>query len=120
MRRFATRLVAEAIFVFHAGQICLVLVGWLLPDPYYYIYLADLSLAFLTQLYFRSCFLTTWEFYFRRMLQPELGPAPYYLTYYMHRYFPKLVTDEFVDRVSLIFMAVSLAFAALHLANDLH
>lgn len=60
-----------------------------------------------------------WEFYFRRVLDPSIGPSPYYLTYYSHKAFPGWVTDDFVDRISLIFMAVSIAFAALRLAGHL-
>ena len=117
MKRIATRIVADFIFVFHTAWIIFLLAGWLTNPPYYYIYLAMLAVTFLTQLFWRYCILTVWEFYFRKMLDPTLNDTPYYLTYYSHKMFPKLVTDDFVDRVSLIFLALSIAFAALHLAG---
>jgi hypothetical protein len=60
-----------------------------------------------------------WEFYFRKMLDPTLDGTEYYLTFYTHKFFPKLVTNQFVDRVSLVFLALSIAFAALHLSGNL-
>ncbi len=119
MKRIGARLMAELMFISHTVLMIILLVGWLFPEPYYYIYLAVLGLTFLTQMVFRYCILTEWEFYFRRMLDPELGPSPYYLTYYSHKMFPGLVSDTFVDRVSLVFLGVSLAFAALHLSGNL-
>ncbi len=119
MKRIGARIIAEALFVLHSGLMVVLLVGWLFPEPYYYIYLSILSATFLTQLFFRYCLLTAWEFYFRRVLQPDLGPTPYFLTYYSHKMFPGWVTDSFVDRISLVFLGVSIAFAALHLSGNL-
>ncbi|MDE2071243.1 MAG: hypothetical protein KGI70_00715 [Patescibacteria group bacterium] len=110
---------AEVVFVIHAGQMALVLFGWLLPFPYYYLYLADLSLTFLNQLIWRSCFLTAWEFYFRHIADPSIKNDRYFLTYYSDKYFPSFVTDGLVDRASLVFLSVSLAFAAFRLAGIL-
>jgi hypothetical protein len=119
MKRTGARVLAEAIFILHTALMAVLLVGWLLPEPYYYIYLAVLSVTFLTQIIWRYCILTAWEFYFRKMLDPTINDTPYYLTFYTHKMFPKLVTDAFVDRISLIFMALSIAFAALHLSGNL-
>lgn len=110
---------AELMFISHTLLMIVLLAGWLFPEPYYYIYLAILTLTFLTQLLFRYCLLTAWEFYFRRIHDPEIGPTPYFLTYYSHKTFPGWVTDGFVDRISLVFLGVSIAFAALHLAGNL-
>jgi len=119
VKRIFVRATAELIFLIHTIWIAYLLVGWLTPPPYYYLYLALLVVTFATQFIWRYCLLTVWEFYFRKMLDPRIDGTEYYLTYYTHKFFPKLVTDEFVDRASLIFLALSIAFAALRLAGVL-
>lgn len=110
---------AELLFVLHTVLMIIIVIGWLFPEPYYYLYVAILAATFGTQLIFRYCLLTEWEFYFRRLLDPSIGPSPYFLTYYSRKTFPSWVTDRLVDRLSLVFLSVSLAFAALHLAGVL-
>lgn len=115
-KRAGTRMAAEIIFAAHAAQIIVALIGWTFPTPYYYLYVADISIALVWQYLFHDCFLTTWEFYLRRLLDPSI-PSHDYLTYYAHKYFVDWVTDEFVDRISLIFLSISLLVAALRLAG---
>lgn len=112
MKYVGARIAAEATFVFHTGWIIILLIGWLFPQPYYDIYVAMLTVTLVTQFFFRKCVLTPLEFYFRRMYDPAVGSPPNYLTYYSHTFFPDWVTDEFVDRVSLIFLSVSILIAA--------
>ena len=119
MARLAARILAEIIFSAHTVLMIILLFGWLLPVPYYYVYLTVLALTLVTQLLFRYCLLTAWEFYFRRTLDPSVGESPYYLTYYSHKMFHGAVTDTFVDRISLVFMGVSVAFAVVRLLYNL-
>jgi hypothetical protein len=115
--RIAARLLAELIFVFHTLLMAFLLLGWLLQPPYYYVYVGALWATFVTQLALRYCVLTTWEFHFRRLLDPSIGESPYYLTYYSHKAFPGLVTDRFVDGISYIFLLVSILASVLRLAG---
>lgn len=96
-----------------------ILLGWLLPEPYYYVYLAVTGVTFITQIIFRYCLLTPLEFYFRRKAGQKVEGNPYYLTYYSYKMFPGWVTDAFVDRISLVFMALSILVAALRLSGNL-
>lgn len=118
MNRWVAWVAAEFISIVHMGQILVALFGWLFPDPYYFIYLAIISLALISQFVFHDCFLTKWEFYFRKKINPSIGKTPYYLTYYTHKFFPGAVSDDFIDRISLIFLSVSILAAALRLSGN--
>lgn len=115
MKKIGARLLAEIIFAVHTALVVLLVAGWLLPVPYYYVYVAALTITFATQLVWRYCLLTAWEFYFRRILDPSINGTPYYLVYYSYKLFSKRVNEKLVDRLSLVFLSVSLAFAGLHM-----
>lgn len=120
MGRLGARVAAEIIFVLHTALVVLLLLGWLLQAPFYYVYVAALSLTFLSQFIWRYCVFTTWEFYFRRIADPSIEKTPYYLSYYAYKLFPgaaAAVSDAFIDRISLIFLSVSILAAALWLAG---
>ena len=119
MSRAGARVLAELIFLIHTALVLILVLGWLLSPPYYYVYLAVLFVTFVTQLIWRYCLLTTWEFYFRRLYDPSIGPTPYYLTYYSHKMFPGLVSETLVDRLSLVFLSASLVLAGLHVSGNL-
>lgn len=70
-RRLGYRLAAEFVFIVHLILVCIVAVGWLVPQ-FFYLHLTLLLATLFSEIFWGFCLLTRLEYTLRHKLDPTL------------------------------------------------
>lgn len=115
-------LLANSIFFLHVLIVMLIIFGWLLPIPFYWVYIVCLISIFLLDITVRYCPLTKWEFYVRKKLNQNLDYNYSFISYYGYvalnllGYKPSKKLNSFLYYFELLFVIVSLMIAIYHIS----
>lgn len=101
------RIAAELVFLFHAGSILIIGLGWAIPAllP---VHIALLFGGLFLQLILGHCFLSRWEFWLRKKVDPSIAYDAAYITHYMRVLFGNQIRPQFM-RVAVPSALVALA-----------
>jgi hypothetical protein len=102
------QLSADAIWLLHLFVVILVLFGWLVPSLWY-VYMAVLAGALLSELLLSYCFLSRWEFDLRKKINPALNYDYSYTSYYTYKLTCQHLSTRFLARAGIVFTTLSLA-----------
>lgn len=102
------RISADAIWLIHFLVVVLVLFGWLVPSLWY-VYMAVLAGALLSELLLNYCFLSKWEFDLRKKINPGLDYDYSYTSYYTYKLTRQHLSTRFLARAGIVFTSFSLA-----------
>ncbi len=105
---FFKRIFADIIFIVHAGLFPIVLLGWMVPSIWYF-YMTIMALTLVSALTFGYCILSKWEFDLRKQIDPKIDYNYTWSGYYVHRFTQKHLPEAFWKRMSIVFLAGSLA-----------
>ena len=102
------RVAAESIFLVHICSVLIIGFGWAVPA------LVPLHLTLLfgglsLQILLQHCFLSRWEFYFRKKIDPTISYDSAYINHYLRLFFGDQIRPQFMR------VAVPSTFAALAL-----
>ena len=101
------RIIADVICLIHLFVILVALFGWLVPSIWY-LYMVTLAVALLSDLVYGYCILSKWEFDLRKKIDPATNYDFAWTTYYTHKFSKANVSNNFFEKISLIFLALSL------------
>ena len=102
------KIAANALFSLHFIIVLAVLFGWIFPSIWYP-YMVVLALTLLSDLVFGYCILSKWEFDVRKKIDPKIDYNYNWTSYYTYRFTRHRISDVFFLRVSVVFLAGSLA-----------
>ena len=101
------RIFANILFFVHCILFGVVLVGYLFPRLWY-LYMACLSLALLSDVIFGYCLLTKWEFLLRKKWNPDTNYNYNFASYYTYKLTNGRVRDDFYRWAAVIFLGLSI------------
>lgn len=107
-QRFWYQIGANTIFAIHLLLVILVVFGWLL-DSLFYVFLFALFATFLSEVLLGYCFLSKWEFYIRRRIDPSRNFDKSCIGHYFRLFFglkPRVLVENkktFFKKYSFIF-----------------
>jgi len=102
------RITAEFIFVLHCVVVAVIAFGWVLPSLRY-LYLAVLVATLFSMVAFGHCFLSKWEFFLRRKINPHLDYNYSFSSYYTYALTQHRLSEQFIYSAGLAFLIASLA-----------
>jgi len=102
------RILADGIFLLHSIVAFTVLFGWIWPQ-FWYLYMATLAVAFISEWYLGCCFLSKWEFYLRKAMNKKIKYEYNFTAYYVYLFTGRTPNLHFIKRAALIFLGSSLA-----------
>lgn len=102
------RIGADFVWLVHFFVVILVLFGWLIPSLWY-VYMATLAGALLSEVWLSYCFLSKWEFDLRKKVNPALNYDYSYTSYYTYKLTHQRLSTRFLARMGIIFTSLSLA-----------
>lgn len=95
MTRLLYRIAAEVIFSLHATAVLIIAFGWMFPTLYI-LHIVLLFGALTLQIVLRHCFLSRWEFWFRKKIDPSITYDSAYITHYMRMLFGNQIRPQFM------------------------
>jgi Protein of Unknown function (DUF2784) len=101
------RLLADTIWVLHFLVVFTVLFGWLFPSLWY-VYMFVLASTFISNIFWNYCFLSKWEFYLRKKINPKLEYDFTYTSYYTYNLTKGYLSKDFLRWVGLGLTSTSL------------
>lgn len=77
-----------------------------------WLYQFGLLLVIASWLFMSGCFLTTWEYKLRKMINPDLEMYEHgFIDYYLCKYFACTARAKFIHRIGLFFLSASLGIS---------
>lgn len=108
MKRFGIILLTHVIFVLHIFATFVILFGAFIPKLRC-LYQFGLLLTITSWLLTSGCFLTTWEYRLRKMINPSVEIYEYgFIDYYLRKYLTGTARAKFIHRIGLFFLGTSL------------
>lgn len=101
------KIIAEFLFIFHGIAAIILLFFWYFK-PLYLIYLVTLIISLISDMLFGYCFLSQWEFYFRKKIDSTLDYEHTFFSFYFNKYFGQKISTRTVQITVLIFLWVSM------------
>lgn len=108
MERIVYRIIAESIFVLHALSILIIAFGWAIPTLFS-LHIVLLFGGLFLQIVLGNCFLSRWEFWFRKKVDPSISYDSAYINHYLRLIFGDSLRPQFMR------VAVPTTFALLAL-----
>lgn len=101
------RIVAEFLFLCHVAVAIVLFTFWYFSYLYPF-YLIVLIVSLLSDIIFHSCFLSVWEFYFRKKSNPNINYEHTFFSFYFNKFFGQKVSTRTVQKIVLVLLWVSL------------
>ena len=102
------RAFADFIFFLHCIVSLIVFFGWLYPK-FWPVYMAVLTVAFVSDLLLGYCFLSKWEFALRKRIDPRIRYDYSFSSFYTYKAVGKRFSSRFIDSIVFTFLGGSLA-----------
>ena len=108
MQKTKNKILANLVFLVHWPICYILLFGWTFRGAWSFLYLVTLVVTLSTQLVFRCCLLTKWEFDLRKKLDPSLEYDHGFISWYAYKYVKIRIPSIVLDYISVIFLSLSL------------
>jgi len=105
--KYLYRAAADLVWGIHFCVVVVVLFGWLVPSIWY-VYMAALVSTLISDLVFKYCILSKWEFALRKMSGSGAVYDFTYTTYYTYRLTQGRLFQHFLGFVGIVFTSLSL------------
>jgi len=105
--RFLYRFAADFIWIVHFFVVVIVLFGWLVPS-FWFVYIAVVTGALISELLLNYCFLSKWEFDLRKKINQKLNYDYSYTSYYTYKLTHQHLSGRFLARAGIVFTTFSL------------
>ncbi len=106
------RIIAEIVLLIHLAVVFVILFGWAFPSLYP-LYIGILAATLVSQIALGHCFLSRFEFFFRKKTDPAINYDSSFLSYYSSKLTGITVAPRLLYPASVAFLTISLALALL-------
>ncbi len=105
--RLLYRIGADAIWLIHFLVVVLVLFGWLVPSLWYP-YMIVLIGTLISEIIWRYCILSKWEFNLRKKFNSKIDYDFTYASYYTYRLTRGRLSPRFLGQAGIVFTSTSI------------
>lgn len=108
MKKSLIILLTHVIFILHIFATLVILFGALVPNLRW-LYQFGLILTIISWVFTSGCFLTSWEYKLRKIVNPKLQIYEHgFIDYYLRKYLTGTARPKFIYRIGLFFLVISL------------
>lgn len=111
------KLIAEFLFLSHCLTAVVLFSFWYFRQLYT-VYILTLVVSLFSDLILGYCFLSKWEFYFRKKANPKLDYEHTFFSFYFNKYFGQKVKTRTVQLTVLYFLWGSLFLNIIYWARQ--
>jgi hypothetical protein len=104
------RIIADFIWFIHLMIVIIVVFGGFFPKIFY-VYVGILIVTLLSEIIWKYCILSKWEFDLRKKINPKINYEYEYASYYTYKLTHGKLSKYFLGQIGIYFVSISLVLA---------